>query len=197
VHSKSRNTVTAILRVGLLMTVIAVATSANAEMSKVDTAGKNTFKSCLEQTVGDKERCLLKLGFQSWYPYGDAACMSVAASVQTALAETRQIEWMDLFRNERCARLDMPHNTTAAKAGGTEAAEIPATQPYVSCMKEVKGLEICLERVGRHTWYPIHFGCHRLNDILEGDLQLFSWMLLFFNERCARLKLPYYRPSDQ
>lgn len=190
--------VRACLFTAALLAAIVAGAPTHAEMTAADRASMHAFTTCLQKTVGNEEACLLRLGYQAWYPFGDAACESVVAPVHAALAADNQIEWENLFRNERCARLRMPHDTTAAEAGSitiADMAENTATQPYVSCIKEVKGQDICLERVGRHIWYPLHQSCHMLDDILEGDPQLYSWKLLFFNERCWRLGLPHIRPS--
>lgn len=184
----------------LLIAAAAIVPSARSEMTAADEDEMRTFITCLEQTVNNEERCLRKLGYQSWYPYGDAACESVVARIYAVLAANNQAEWESLFRNERCARLGLTHDTAAAKAGSitnVEEIENIKSMPYVSCEKETKDQEICLDRVGRHTWYPMQYSCHMLDDILEGDPQLYSWKLLFFNERCWRLGLPYIRPSEQ
>ena len=73
---------------------------------------------------------------------------------------------------------------------------------YSECMSQLADQEVCLEEHGRTSWHPANAGdldgrqsCAITADILAAFDALgspLSWKLLFFNERCRRLDLPYY-----
>ena len=84
--------------------------------------------------------------------------------------------------------------------GGSPLASSPSyadTQnEYIRCMKETKDQDACLERLGRHSWYPQKVdSCYIVQETLrlasEQGWKL-SWKILFFNERCARLRMPHF-----
>ena len=77
---------------------------------------------------------------------------------------------------------------------------------YSECMSQFADQEACLEEHGRTSWHPANAGdadgrqsCALTADILAAFDAIgspLSWKLLFFNERCRRLELPYYAGKE-
>ena len=73
---------------------------------------------------------------------------------------------------------------------------------YSECMSQFADQEACLKEHGRTSWHPANAGdpdgrqsCALTADILatfDAIGSPLSWKLLFFNERCRRLELPFY-----
>ena len=103
----------------------------------------------------------------------------------------------------------MPHLTVIVAAvvlmhwiasGFASAGELRSS--YSECMSQFADEEACLEKHGRMSWHPANAGdpdgrqsCAVTADILAAFDAIgspLSWKLLFINERCRRLELPYY-----
>ena len=143
------------VRTRLFAAVLLAATMAGAparaEMTEADKAEMRTFAECLDEAGDDEAGCIEKLGRLAWYPRDDAACEAVATRIRSALSEGGQAEHKDLFFNERCTRLEMPHHREAAKAGDA----IESTSPYRTCMNDTGNAFQCEKTVARHSAHPL------------------------------------------
>lgn len=195
----------------LLFATMAEAFPASAEMTEADKAGMQTFAACLDKTGGDEAGCIKVLGRYAWYPRDDAVCAAVAARVGETLAvlvndgdqakpqprlPSDTLEMKNLFFNERCARLDLPHNSEAAK----DPNEPGLRQEYNACLAEAGASQgSCNERMGVHRFYPAdnedcEFNLSTIAQNVSMGLRSF-WERLFDNERCRRLGLVYAEPK--
>ncbi len=189
----------------LLAALLAVANAmpAGAEMTETDEAGRRAFAACLDGAGNDEEACLKELGYYAWYPRDAAACEAVGALVRLAIDNGGQAEWRDLFLNERCARIGMPHDRGAAAAGDTDPDTLESSPEgaisrkiFVDCLDGKHwNDEPCFEKVGRHRWYDEDIYCAITRDIVEIGAEkrkIQSWKLLFENERCHRRGVWHY-----
>lgn len=80
------------------------------------------------------------------------------------------------------------------------SAPTGAQLAYLQCAQakadEGRNVQICLDELGRHAWYPLNEDvCNLTANILESafnnDWDL-SYKLLFFNERCAHIGYPNF-----
>lgn len=157
------------------------------------------FLVCPDADGGEGDDCLAPLPvWYAWIP-NDAECRQVGAKVDAIVQAGGQAKWTDLFRNERCARLDLPHGLIAATSGNKVVLAAPADptvpdNPYARCTYYF-GTE-CDEELGRHSYYPSTVDvCEHYRDSLSkaflGDHPMFI-DYSFQNERCARLGLPHF-----
>ena len=181
----------------LVATALVGTGSARAEMTGADEAGMRAFAACLDETGNDEDACTEKLGRYAWYPHGGATCETVGARVERVIDLEGQVKWRDLFMNERCARLDLPHNQTAAVAEITRIGKVP----YFLCGPDdgFAGSSSCGNELSRHFWHPwnnssCRITMHALMKDVEG-ISYSSWDSLFKTERCHRLGMDYFQPE--
>lgn len=189
----------------MLGLVLLAAGAARAEVTPADEAGMRAFAECLEKTGNDEAACLKELGYYGWYP-NDTDCEAVATLVHKAISDGVQTEWRDLFFNERCARLGLPHDREAAAAGDTnlETSE-PSPEGTISrkIFVDCKGgkhwkNDVCFGTVGRYRWYDEDIYCATNRDVVKiaaENHEIQSWKLLFKNERCHRRGVWHYEPA--
>ena len=172
--------------------------AARAEMTGADEAGMRAFTACVEEAGGDEDVCVDKLGLYAWFPLRDTACETVGARVEKVIELDGQPKWRDLFRNERCARLGLPHGAGAAKAG----VRWNQLDRYAQCSELEIDWRDCKEELGRHAWHP-----YDENDCLTRGLEYqkknknpnhpYIWFMLFETERCRRLGFAYFKPGAE
>ena len=190
----------------LLAAALAAVAPARADMTEVDKAGQRAFAACLDETGGE-EACTDKLGRYAWYPHDNAVCEVVATFVHKIITDGAQVEWHDLFFNERCARLHLPHDREAAAAGDTDPQTLKSSpegkasrQIFVDCLDGKHwNDEACYEKVGRHRWYDEEIYCGLTGNIVKlsaKNREIQSWKLLFMNERCHRMGVWHYEPAQ-
>ena len=179
----------------MLGLVLLAAGAARAEMTEADEAGMRAFAACVEAAGGDEGACLGKLGRYAWYPKDGAVCETVGARVHKAISDGAQAEWQDLFFNERCARVGLPHDREAAKAGD----RLDPDREYGKCMDEIKKPFECDRTLGRHSHHPWADGECEISRQLESVYDELgwtpAWQDLFSGERCRRLGMPYFEPE--
>jgi hypothetical protein len=167
--------------------------------ARAQAAGTDPFLVCPDADGGEGDDCLAPLPvWYAWVP-NKAECRQVGARVDAIIQTGGQAKWTDLFRNERCARLGLPHGPVAAAAGNKVvlASPDPPDNPYALCHYYF-GSE-CDEKLGRHSYYTSGEGlCENRLEYLSkewsGDGSL-SIEYPFQNERCARLGLPHFEPE--
>ena len=168
--------------------------AARAEMTEADEAGMRAFAACLDETGNDEDACLEKLGRYAWYPRKDADCEPITVRVRTALSGGSQAEHKYLFFNERCARLEMPHDREAAKNGDT----LEPGNVWIACVREEKNPRDCERIVGLQYWQPSNEGAcevHRHTSSVFYELGwLPQWDEPFITERCRRLGQSHFIP---
>ena len=169
--------------------------AARAEMTEADKEGMHVFAACLDENGGDENNCLEKLGRYAWYPRDDATCEAVGARVNEAISGGGHAELRDLFFNERCARLGLPHDTEAAKDKNSPNLGLA----YDACLDETHNPLVCDDRLGRHKYYPVVPGMCSAQGKMMFEVYKASWQPLwssfFENERCRRLGEPYFEPK--
>ena len=179
----------------LLTTALAGSLPAPAEMTEDDRAGQRTFAACLDENGGDEAVCVEKLSLYAWYPANDKTCAMIGARVERVISLDGQPKWSDLFRNERCARLGMPHGEWAARAGARWDPE----ERYARCDEFDSYNVSCIEVFGQHAWHPYKEkicqstvrGLTKQVHKRKAGKPYFRDML-FETERCRRLGLPYF-----
>lgn len=153
---------------------------------------RKSFLACLKERSNDENICLEKLGYQAWYPREEPDCMAVAERIDAVLAVGGLPRWPDLFRNERCARLSMPHHEDAAAAGDRSYVD----SLYLSCYNADYNHLVCGDIHGRHKRYPRNADdCDAIGSMLSRGLGVTQWETIFENERCWRLGLPHFKPD--
>ncbi len=183
----------------LLAVFVVGAGIARAEMTEADKEGMQIFAACLDEAGNDEDSCLEKLGRYAWYPREEAVCEIIGARVEEVLELGGAPKYRDLFMNERCARLDLPHGKTAAAAGATRIGN----ENYAICGVEGSSSRLpqCADVVVRHLWYPVSsVYCKstvmRLRSGERSPIYAY-WSLLFETERCRRLGGTYYKPDEK
>lgn len=158
-------------------------------------AQDDPFPACMTETGGDGKTCLARQG--GWYDWAPsaAACRFVGEKVDAIIAAGGDAKWADLFRNERCARLGLPHGPVAAAAG---ASFLP-DHPHTRCRLRTGLNFLCDEPFGRHGFAPVsEVSCSVQYFIAKryraGELP-YSPDDAFQNERCWRLGLPHFEPE--
>lgn len=157
-------------------------------------AGDDPFPACMAETGGDGAACLARQG--GWYDWAASktACRFVGERVDAVIAAGGDAKWADLFRNERCARLGLPHGPVAAAAGD----RVVPDHPYVQCVTLKAGRSVyCDDSMGRHAYYPYKkASCEHFRDTLpelhQKPRRPYSPSASFENERCWRLGLPHF-----
>ncbi len=162
------------------------------------------FAQCINQGT-EPLQCLDKLGDPySWNPT-ETACRFVGEKVEAIIAAGGDAKWRDLFYNERCVRLGLPHSRTAAEPGDNIHPHARDSQ----CMREIMDASNCWDILGRHSKYPKlgQFACEyeiralrTRRDALAPLFRPRSWRMsdsmlwpdAFTNERCWRLGLPHF-----
>lgn len=171
----------------MLASASAGAGFARAEMTEADKAGMLAFDACLDENGSDEGVCTEKLGLFAWYPRNDTICEAIGKRVNNIIELGGNPVWRELFQNERCARLGMPHGA----AGLPSPPNSTLRQQYTVCRNNPVQF-ICLELIGRHEDLPT------LNEIVcpsmarrlskAGKRIYFRWWDTWFeNERCWRL----------
>ena len=156
----------------------------------LDSARRAGFLACLDESNGDEQVCLEKMGLLAWYPRDETECVAVAARIDAVLAVEGLPRWPTLYRNERCARMGMSHHEEAAVAGTAEFDD----RSYVDCYKiDYMAPNVCDDIHGRHRWSGgSDKECKAIGDIAFKSL---LWEMLFENERCWRLGQPHREPG--
>jgi len=174
-----------------------IALPAQAEMTEADRVGMRAFAACVAEDDGSVATCIARLSLYAWYPRDHDNCSKIGAGVDKIIALDGQPKWINLFRNERCARLGMPHGAVAARAGG----RWDPNEGYAQCSEFGPGGISCEDEIGRHAWHPYDEGdCPGSG--LEAQREhrsrvggQYIWRMLFETERCRRLGLPYLTPE--
>lgn len=156
------------------------------------------FLACLDDYNGAELPCLEKLGGIAWMPWNDTTCEIVASRIEAIVAAGGLVRHPDLFRNERCARLNRPHNKDAAAAGSPKSPD----RAYVECFfsDRMVGFGSCEDIVGDRKWHPLtQDDCpagSKLTAMQHKTFRNRSWRSLFYNERCRRLGQEYFVPDE-
>lgn len=159
------------------------------DSADLDSARQANFLACLDGNGGDEQACLEKMGLLAWYPRDETECVAVAERIDAVFAVGGLPRWPALFRNERCARLEMPHHEEAAVAGTPEFDD----RPYVDCYKTDYMVYTCDDILGRHRRFRgSDRECKAIGDWAFKSL---LWETLFENERCWRLGMPHREPA--
>lgn len=176
-----------------LLAAIVTATPARAEMTEADREGARVFASCLDETGDNEDACSEKLGRYAWYPHDSATCEAVGTRVDNIIGLGGNPVWRDLFQNERCARLGMPHGI----AGLPSPPDSPTGRKLNACEKKWSW-DPCVELLGRHEMFDVDAkdgSCGRIAYNLNkpnADLEIKWWRRWFRNERCWRLGGAYF-----
>ena len=179
----------------LLAAVSAGTGPARAEMTEADEAGMQAFTACLDEAGNDEDACIKKLGRYGWYPRDEEGCITIGARVEKVLEIGGIPKYSDLFKNERCARLGLPHGQKAAAAGIMGIGN----ERYTGCGLESISADYpgCESEAGQHLWYPRKKrDCLFPRIALEKDVgavYFMQWFSLFETERCHRLGKEYFR----
>ncbi len=182
----------------MLGLVLLAAGAARAEMTPADEASMRTFAACLDENGGDEDACVGKLSLYAWYPVDDKVCDTIGVRVEKVIELGGQPKWRDLFRNERCARLGLPHGAGAARAG----TRWDQQEPYAQCSELEIDWRDCKEELGRHAWHPYDEndclrtlrGLRKQEQIMDPN-RPYIWFMLFHTERCRRLGFAYFEPG--
>lgn len=155
------------------------------DRADLDSARRANFLACLKENSEDEQACLEKMGIHAWYPSDEKDCVAVATRIDKVFAAQGLPRWPDLFRNERCARLGMPHHEEAAAAGTIEFED----RSYAKCYNIDYMAYTCDDIHGRHRRFrDSEKECRAIGD-LAFDYP--AWELVFENERCWRLGMPH------
>lgn len=155
----------------------------------LDGARQAAFLACLDKNSREEKACLDKMGINAWYPRDDTECVAVAKRINAVFAVGGLPRWPALFRNERCARLGMPHHEDAAAAGTVEFND----RSYIDCYNIDYNQIICGDIHGRHRQSPRSAkDCGAMSATLGRILDRSNWESNFANERCWRLGWPHY-----
>jgi hypothetical protein len=179
----------------LLLAGAAISVPAHAEMTEADKQGMRAFTACLDEPGGDEAGCIEELGRYAWYPRDDATCKAVGARVDRIIGLGGDPVWRDLFQNERCARLGMPHGAAGLPIQpGSEAAGV-----FTAC-EDKWGWGICVEMFGRHEYFEVDSkdSCKSSTYLFNkpnADIEIKWWRRLLKNERCWRLGEAYFDTS--
>lgn len=182
-----------------LLAVVALPSTAHAEITEADKEGMRAFTACLDEADGGESVCIETLGRHAWYPRDDATCEAISGRVETVIELDGVPKYRDMFMNERCARLDLPHNRTAAAAGIARIGD----KPYYICGETVfVDVPYCDTGAGRYLWHPggKRRNCRTPMRALEEDLagvRYMNWSILFKTERCHRLGEEYFQPEKK
>lgn len=157
--------------------------------------GADPFLQCVAEGSDSETACLSRLGDRfGWLPT-QAACRFIANKTGAIIAAGGQVEWIELFYNERCARLEFPHDATAAAAG----ARLDFTGPFAQCADNERFSHPteCYELLGRHSFHPrwesfCVLKAEWIRRYRSGEYPL-SLYGLFQHERCWRLGLAHYQ----
>lgn len=154
-----------------------------------ENAKQTMFATCLEESGGDEQVCIDRMGVHAWYPRDKTECAAVVQRIDAVLAVKGLPRWPDLFRNERCARLNMPHHeesvTTSVKGYGDRS--------YLDCYNVDYNHVACDDIHGRHRRHrPSVEDCEAIGSTMSLILDRANWESNFANERCWRLGLPHY-----
>lgn len=162
------------------------------------TSEPDPFQQCVADGSGSETACLARLGVTHDWRATEAACRFVEGKTGAIIEAGGQVRWIELFYNERCARLGLPHDATAAAAG----AKVDFESPFVQCAgtEKFKNVYQCYELLGRHSFHPRweSFCVLKANWIRKyrtGEYPL-SIYGSFQHERCWRLGLDHYK-ADQ
>lgn len=166
-------------------------------------AGADPFPACMAETSGDDKTCLARQGDWASWTASEAACRFVGKKVDAIVEAGGQPKWANLFYNERCARLGLPHGPVAAAAGNkaTGGTWIVLDHPYAQCVYLDRGnSDNCDDSMGRHAFYPLRPAiCEGFSDDLPDyrreHEKPYSLSTSFENERCWRLGYPHFEPD--
>lgn len=172
-----------------LTAVLGWAIAYNSSKASMDNARRVTFLTCLDENGGNEQACFTSLGMYAWYPKDEAECVAVAGRIDAVFAVDGLPRWPSLFRNERCARLDMPHHEEAAVAGTREFKD----RSYANCYNINYMAYTCDDIHGRHRRFRA--SDRECEAIGQMAFRYPSWELLFENERCWRLGWPHYEAT--
>lgn len=121
-------------------------------------------------------------------------CQAVGAKVDAIIQAGGDARFRDLYYNERCARLGMPHSGTAA----IDEEGYNPNHPFTECLARPGFIDsYCFEELGRHMLHPRGAGScgvqrrSTIQLVEEGKLPIL-WEWLFENERCWRLGMQRY-----
>lgn len=156
-----------------------------------ESARQTIFTSCLEESGGEQV-CIEKMGVHAWYPKDKTECAAVVRRIDAVLAVKGLPRWPDLFRNERCARLGMPHHkdSVATSAKGYD------DRSYLNCYNVDYNHVACDDIYGRHRRHrPGKDDCQAIGSTMSLILANANWEANFENERCWRLELPHHEPE--
>ena len=154
------------------------------------------FLTCLEENDADERVCLEKLGKSAWMPGDDEVCETVARRITAVIEAGGLARYPDLFRNERCARLDKPHNKTAAAASSPGFIDRAFTKCTIDGAYPINA---CGDIHGRYKEHHRSGGCTALVSFIknyEGEPLGITWMSLFRSERCRRLGHEFSNPQE-
>ena len=182
-----------VLVIVAILGVLGLPNSGQTNLEKDNAGRKSTrqasFVACLEENGDDEQACIKKMNINAWYPRDETECLAVAERINAVFTVGGLPRWPTLFRNERCARLDMPHHEEAAAAGTRDYRD----RSYVDCYNVDYNHIVCGDIHGRHRRYPRSVkDCDAVGSMLSRVLGRSHWESNFENERCWRLGLPHY-----
>lgn len=175
----------------LLIGIFTVASTAAAGLEE-------RFLACARSNDGNEESCLDRFGWAAWMPWDDAACNAVAVRIGAVFEAGGLARTPDLFRNERCARLNRPHNEAAAAVGSLDSRD----RAYAECHLPDRFIAFyaCDDIVGIHMWRPdFDTDCPataKLTAMQHKNPRNNAFIFLFENERCRRLGQQYFSPDE-
>lgn len=157
-----------------------------------ENARQTRFVTCLDENGGDEQVCIEKMGVHAWYPRDKTECAAGVRRIDAVLAVKGLPRWPDLFRNERCARLGMPHHedsvATSVKGYGDRS--------YLDCYNVDYNHVACDDIHGRHRRHrPSKDDCEAGGSTMSLILANANWEANFENERCWRLGMPHHEPE--
>ena len=177
----------------IMFATVVIALPAQAQITDADRAGQRTFTACLDESDGSEEICIEKLGRFAWYPRDEAACDAVGVRVEKVIELDGLPKWRHMYMNERCARMGLPHGAKGAASGG----RVDRVNPMARCVNADPWNNFCMDKYGRQGWHPFRDNvCPRNAKGLtrqRRDSERHPWSMLFYNERCRRLGMNYFK----
>lgn len=179
------------IAVGLLMfSLFSLASiQAGGQNSEIDPLHK-----CPGTDGGVGDACLAPLSVWNGWTPTEPVCRSVGKKVDAIIEAGGEVKWADLFRNERCARLGLPHGVAAM-------ADVLADEnsPFVKCVTRNSFDNRCMDELDRHSFLPPEIKlCSMYRDTLSETSPDEEPLLQYpyKNERCWRRGFTHYEPGQ-
>lgn len=165
---------------------------------------RELYTGCLA-TNGTENYCVRLLGPMAWYPRDAAKCEGIGARVDKVIELGGEPKYQDLYKNERCARLALPHSADAANIGESVGPD----GPYAACetTPPYNESDFCTDELGEYRYFPHK---ERYCPVSKSGVKKFfgrywkiplekrpapEWIWFFRNERCWRLDKEFHQPE--